>query len=261
MDIGDGGKQCQEVPGCWKQQWKDCSTIPCCNGLTCIKKDGRDVCAKLPECVSLCQSCEWSPCCSNDKRGPLQCVDMQDDQGRQGKQCRLVPGFADVLVFNNINANGILDTNELGIQGVKLTVIRKSNAASVTDILTRDDNGKIRFPNIPRGIPLRVKVVDSARGAIPTLQNRGDDESKDSDLHSDGTTVIFHLPPNNDTWANTSLGYLLAQNVEVKVFNNLNCNGIQDEGEFGIKDVKLRLVMQGLDNLPNRRMVEMRTKN
>jgi len=87
MDIGDGGKQCQEVPGCWKQQWKDCSTIPCCDGLTCIKKDSRDVCTKLPECVSLCQSCEWSPCCSNDKRGPLQCVDMQDDQGRQGKQC------------------------------------------------------------------------------------------------------------------------------------------------------------------------------
>lgn len=105
MDLPGGGKQCQDVPGCWAKKNKDCSIIPCCDGFTCVTEGEQQLCKKLPKCVKLGKSCEWAPCCE-DANNPRECAEVTDERGNKGKQCRLVPGNAEVFIFNDINANG-----------------------------------------------------------------------------------------------------------------------------------------------------------
>lgn len=241
VDRPDGGKRCEDRPSCWDRQWRDCTEIPCCDGLTCITKNERNVCAKLPECVKLGKSCEWSPCCE-DAENPTVCTDVIDSKGRQAKQCRLVPGDVEVRVFNDVNANGVQDEGEPGIENVGLRLVNndKTNVVGHEEVLLTDVNGLVNFAEVPKGKPFRIGVTNPPSGAIATKDNRGEDDSIDSDLRGDGFSHTFRL--SGTKWTNTAIGYLLPQDVEVKVFNDLNSNGIQDEGEMGIRNVDLRLV-------------------
>jgi hypothetical protein len=253
VDTPIGIKQCQDLPTCWNKNGKDCSETPCCDGLTCIKKNERNVCATLPECVNMGRSCEWSPCCENEEN-PTQCVDVVDKKGRPGKQCRLVPGDVEVRVFNDVNANGIQEQNEPGIEGVKLCLVdvRDKTMLHNHHELATDSSGLVTFKEVPKGMPLRVKVTGSPNGAVRTLEKKGGDDRFDSDLRSDGMTRNFRVT--GEKYTNTTIGYLLPLDAEVKVFNDLNGNGIQEEGELGIKGVKLSLVTrskEGLVNLSN----------
>lgn len=242
VTTSNGGKQCQDIPDCWDQQWKDCSQTPCCDGLTCINHEGRDVCRRLPKCVKMGKSCQHSPCCDDDERGPLECVEVHDSLGHTDMQCRLKPGEAEVLVFRDLNTNGIRDDDEPGIENVKLVLVQGVQKEIISDELITDDRGIVKFPNVPRGKALRVLVVKGPPGAEPTKLDQGENDEIDSDLKPDGLTHPFRLTSSGDVWKNTMLGYLIAQSIQVTVFNDLDGNGIKDEGDEGLKGVVLRLL-------------------
>lgn len=91
---------------------------------------------------------------------------------------------------------------------------------------------------------LRVKVVNAPAGAIRTNINEGGDEAVDSDLRSDGTTVSFSLKSFGfKSFDKIDIGYRLPADLKVRVWDDVNGNGIQDgEHEHGIQGVKLRLI-------------------
>jgi hypothetical protein len=69
---------------------------------------------------------------------------------------------------------------------------------------------------------------------MPTKGNAGGDDTKDSDLRSDGTSYEFKLK-NGSRMTSLDLGYRMPQTVTVRVFNDINSNGIQDIFENGIE--------------------------
>ena len=48
-------------------------------------------------------------------------------------------------------------------------------------------------------------------------------------------------------WMGTKLGYRMPADLEIRVFNDMNGNGIQDDGEHGIPNVDVCLTADGLD--------------
>ena len=245
-----GTKQCRDIPGCWNRQNKDCSNTPCCDGLTCIKgKDDRQLCKKLPKCQRLGRSCEYVKCC-DDANKPMQCVEVKDKKGRLAKQCRLAPGDVEVFVWDDLNANGIQDDEEPGIEGVHLRLIKNKGQVELGDLknggnaheeIPTDVNGKVLFRQVPVGKHLRVKVTKGPMGGIASPRRKGTDRNKDSDLQSRGLTSNFRLKQKG-VYKGVALGYAMPEEAEIRVFNDLNGNGIQEEGELGIKNVELRLL-------------------
>lgn len=191
--------------------------------------------------MRLGKSCEWSPCCE-DNVNPMECVDVVDENGHQGKQCRYIPGEAQISVWNDLNSNGIREDGEPGIGGVKLRLFddRSKSFLPNQPELTTDVSGIVTFTEVPKVRSLRAVVTDSPRAAVRAPQNRGTDRTKDSDLRADGSTNMFRLS-GITLWTNTTLGYILPTDMQVKVFNDVNANGIQDEGDIGLAGVKLRL--------------------
>jgi hypothetical protein len=135
-------------------------------------------------------------------------------------------------------STGIQDENEPGIEGVGVSLYdHKTKSLLPHAEEMSDGTGMIKFTAVPKGIPLRVKVTTPLKGAKNTLRKKGGNDALDSDLDNNGLSAIFRLKGTATTWTNTALGYVLPQDVEIKVFNDLNGNGLQDAGELGIKGV------------------------
>lgn len=207
--------------------------------------------------MKLGQSCEWVPCCPPDddnsasdpstRTGPMHCANVIDAQGRHGQQCRYVPGEVHVRVWSDLNANGIYEDHEFGIEGVKLRLYdeRAKTFLANHDEMTSDAQGWVRFTEVPKVMPLRVVVTEAPQGhAVPTLRNVVTDASSSSSLPSmlrnDASTDFFRLPSYEDR-VTTGIGYLLPMDIEIRAFNDLNNNGIQDEDDMALKGVRLRL--------------------
>ena len=162
-------------------------------------------------------------------------------------------------VFEDLNENGLQDEGEPGVPNVVINLLLDSDGDGEPDRklddTTTDENGLYRFPNLD---PARTYIL----GFVPpsgrnfTAPNAGDDQSVDSDADplsgyspavslADGLpnlTVDAGLLPSPPDLA--ALGDL--------VFRDLNGNGLQDEGEPGVRGVRvnLRLDDEG-DGLPN----------
>ena len=72
-----------------------------------------------------------------------------------------------------------------------LSAVGNGGTAHLT--LNSDADGTVTFTAVPINIDFRIKVVQMPTGAIPTLTNKGGDETVDSDLNSDLTTDAFRL--------------------------------------------------------------------
>jgi len=245
VDNGFGGKACKGVPDCWNEENGDCSVAPCCPGFTCVQEDDISLCKDLPDFVGLGQSCKYSKCVAGEK---LECIHV-GSCGFEDKQCRLQPGDIEVFVFNDLNSNGVQESNEPGIPGVSLRLIRNSDGQNLDPVRGGNAHeehksnalGKVNFKGAPRGELLRVKVTAPPKGALRTLNNKGTDDAIDSDLLDDNFTNVFKIGL-EDTHTSTDIGYRMPVDTSIRVFNDVNGNGIQDVGEVGIKGVKIILV-------------------
>jgi hypothetical protein len=92
---------------------------------------------------------------------------------------------------------------------------------------------------------LQVKVEKAPLGAVRTKSNLGGDEEKDSDLSGDGLSDRFILDSKvGDTvpYSSTDLGYRTPGSVKIRVWDDINSDGKQQENEPGIPGVKLQLL-------------------
>ncbi len=148
----------------------------------------------------------------------------------------LLPASLGDYVWEDLNLNGIQETGEPGVAGV--TVNLKDGTGTIVDTTTTDSNGYYLFDNLVPG-DYSVEVVKPA-GYEFTLQDQGGYDTLDSDVNGSGATIITTLVSgeNDLTW---DAGIYRPASLGNFVWDDLNLNGIQDNGEPGVAGVTVNL--------------------
>ena len=119
-----------------------------------------------------------------------------------------------------------------------MTVNLKDGTGTIVDTTTTDSNGYYLFDNLVPG-DYSVEVVKPA-GYEFTLQDQGGYDTLDSDVNGSGATIITTLVSgeNDLTW---DAGIYRPASLGNFVWDDLNLNGIQDNGEPGVAGVTVNL--------------------
>ncbi len=146
------------------------------------------------------------------------------------------------FVWEDANYNGIQDAGEKGVANV--TVNLRNSAGTVVASTTTDANGQYLFSNL-NPASYSVQVV-APSGYLATKRDVGSNDNIDSDIDSAGNTVVTALVAGqNDTrW---DAGLYRKASVGDKVWEDKNHNFLQDIGEAGIANIKIKLYGAGLD--------------
>ncbi len=152
-------------------------------------------------------------------------------------------------VWYDINANGIQDTGEAGINGVTVELHAAPGGGLIASTTTATGGpssatGYYEFLDLPAG-QYTITVIKPSGDDLFTLRNAGDD-AKDSDVNSSGVTGTITLAAGQRDWTNDAGIYMMASYGDF-VWNDLNADGIQDTGEGGIPGVAVTLYSAGPD--------------
>ena len=153
------------------------------------------------------------------------------------------------FVWEDLNANGVQDDGEPGVEGVLVTLTGGGADGVIgtpddtTATTTTDPNGLYQFIDLNPGEEYKVTFTRPDEFVSFTLPNAipPADDSTDSDADpANGMTEILTLAPgeNNDT---IDAGLLKPAAIGDFVFKDLNGNGIQDPGEPGVEGVTVTL--------------------
>ena len=141
------------------------------------------------------------------------------------------------FVWDDLNANGIQELGEPGIEGVTVQLFNALN--QLVETTTTDVNGLYIFDDLVPGdyfiefsLPTDYFFSD---------QNIGSDDAIDSDANTtSGETGLFFLSSGEDDDSQDAGMYQLAS-IGDYVWEDLNYNGIQDANEPGISNVIVSL--------------------
>ena len=152
-------------------------------------------------------------------------------------------------VWNDENQNGIQDIDELGVQGVTVTLYQ-SNGITVIATTTTNSLGEYIFTNLDPADYV-VGFTSLPSGYTYTTNDLGGDDELDSDAISanggKSSIIALELGEINLTVdAGIYLNTVLAS-IGDYVWNDINQNGLQDPSEPGISGVTVKL----FDNLGN----------
>lgn len=158
-----------------------------------------------------------------------------------------------VRVWNDQDNDGLQGPDEKGIEGVKLRLIyaktgknlEPQESGTAHEEMVTDDSGIVTFSGVAKGVDLKVKVVNAPDGAVRATQNAGKNknEDTDSDLGKDGSSHSFNLAKfTGSTFDSIDFGYLLPVDMTVRVWDDLDSDGVQSDGEVGIEGIQLQLI-------------------
>nr|WP_233620365.1 SdrD B-like domain-containing protein [Amycolatopsis sp. WAC 01416] len=143
------------------------------------------------------------------------------------------------FVWNDLDRNGLQDSGEPGVQGVKVTLKDASGTALGT--LTTDAGGKYRFTKLKDGI-YQVCFDISGLPFTYTAKDAGDD-AKDSDADpATGCTATTTVGPRKRLDLTLAAG-LTAPTSKLGdfVWLDKDKDGLQSRDELGVPDVKVTL--------------------
>jgi LPXTG-site transpeptidase (sortase) family protein len=151
------------------------------------------------------------------------------------------PGTAALgdFVWDDLNANGIQDAGEIGIDNV--TVNLYNGNGTLISTTTTAGGGAYSFTQLPPG-DYFVEFVPPA-GYSVSPANQGGNDATDSDANTvTGRTQTVTLAAGeiNNT-LDAGLNQPLPASIGDFVWNDINANGIQDAGEIGIGNVTVNL--------------------
>jgi hypothetical protein len=143
------------------------------------------------------------------------------------------------LVWEDKNYNGLQDGGENGIANVTVKLLNSAGTV-VLATTTTDASGEYEFKNLNPG-DYKVQVV-APSGYYVTQKDQGVDNNIDSDIDSSGiTTDVITLSAGEDdtSW---DAGLYRKACVGDKVWEDWNHNNVQDTGEGGIGNIKVKLM-------------------
>ncbi|MDP4119774.1 MAG: SdrD B-like domain-containing protein [Bacillota bacterium] len=144
-------------------------------------------------------------------------------------------------VWEDKNANGIKDSGELGVSGVTVKLYKNGSSTALLTTTT-DSSGNYSFDDLLPGnyVVTVFRPGSYSKFSIQPTGTTTDAIDNDSDVNSTGSTASFALTAGEriDT---IDCGMYKFATIGDKVWHDLNGNGIQDSGEFGISGIKVRL--------------------
>jgi subtilisin-like proprotein convertase family protein len=143
-------------------------------------------------------------------------------------------------VFEDLNGNGLQDSNEPGVDGITVQLLNSVDA--VVDTTTTANGGLYHFTNVADGTYSVKFVVPGGLNYTFTDPDVGGDDALDSDANASGQTAQFAVAASNVT--NIDAG-LKGTHIGNKVFGDLDHDGIQDAGESGLDGVVVHLLDSG----------------
>ena len=140
------------------------------------------------------------------------------------------------FVWDDLNNNGLQDTNEPGIGNITISLI---NEAGLTEKTTTSDNsGQYIISDIGPG---RYKVKFSLKPDYVFAKLNSTNDNKNSKVSPiNGETPLLDFLT-LITYANIDAGYTKAGSVGSRVWLDLNGNGVFQTNEPGIPDIKVKL--------------------
>ena len=161
-----------------------------------------------------------------------------DSSSYVGKETPVETGSIGDYVWLDTNMNGIQEGNELPLSGVVVELFDRANR--FISRTKTNASGHYLFSNTPVGM-YSIKFIIS-HGYTLSPKDRGGDDTKDSDVNSNGKTDSFTLHANENI---TSVDMGLYPKVALlgnRVWYDENRDGIQDINEKeGVKDVTVKL--------------------
>jgi hypothetical protein len=146
-------------------------------------------------------------------------------------------------IFLDNNQNGIQDNTDTPLANVKVTLIGTDiNGATVNFPTNSDPNGKYCFDGLIAGT-YKIKV-ENPTGNVPTLKDQGNDDNVDSDIGADGFSPNVSVTNGqniNHLDAGFRLPIIKLGSLGDLVWEDINKNGVQDNGEIGIPNVTVLL--------------------
>ncbi|MBD2700531.1 DUF11 domain-containing protein [Spirosoma sp. BT702] len=142
-------------------------------------------------------------------------------------------------VWLDVDRDGQLDSGEVGIQGVTVTLVSNGTVVATT---TTNASGLYSFTGLTPGIPYSVSFTTPV-GMTATLANQGSDDS-DSDPIG-GTTDPVTLTAGENNLSLDAGFYFIPATLGNLVFADNNSNGIQDAGDIPISGVTVTLISNG----------------
>ncbi len=146
-------------------------------------------------------------------------------------------------VWYDSNRNGVQDSGEAGVAGVKVTLLDANGNPVAGATATTDANGHYQFSNLkPGAYSVQFDQTTLPANYLFTAQGQGGDATKDSDADvSTGKTAQVTLN-SGDSNQHLDAGIVIQQaTVGDRVWEDANGNGVQDAGEQGIDGVQVAL--------------------
>ena len=152
-------------------------------------------------------------------------------------------------VWLDKNKNGVQDDDEKGLAGVYVT-LKDSNNRELQRVTT-DQSGHYQFDNLQNGTyTVEFAIPDNY---TPSPANNSTNDAIDSDGERDGTrkVVVAKGTINNADNMTVDTGFYLTPkyNVGDYVWEDTNKDGIQDDNEKGISNVKVTLKNKNGDTI------------
>ncbi|MBC2305803.1 SdrD B-like domain-containing protein [Listeria booriae] len=135
-------------------------------------------------------------------------------------------------MFEDLNGNGQKDANEAGISGIKVTLFNDQGVEVATTTSAAD--GSYNFDNVDEGTYYMHVDTTTFPDNYKLFTTQG--------FGSDGNSTYFHVAA-GETVSGYHLGFYKKTGgmISSTVFNDLNINGKQDEGETGLSGAKVAL--------------------
>lgn len=160
------------------------------------------------------------------------------------------PSIIGDYVWQDLNKNGIQESNEPGINGVLVSLYDGSDAL-ITQTLTSNNPttgrpGYYEFSILTPGSYYVNFPISILNGMTLTIQNAGSNEDINSKANPLTGNSDLILVGEDEKILNIDAGYILPDVppslIGDFVWNDLNKNGIQDPGEPGINNVLVQLL-------------------
>ncbi|MBP9186708.1 MAG: choice-of-anchor A family protein, partial [Bacteroidia bacterium] len=158
------------------------------------------------------------------------------------------------FVWNDLNANGIKDANEVGLAGVNVT-LTYPDGTQVT--YPTDANGFYFFANLGPGN--YTLTFATPTGMIASPSNQGTNDAVDSDPVGGIVNITLAASEINDS---VDAGFYGQLSVGNSVWFDANNNGLKDTNEPGISGVTVKLYADANgDNIPDGAAIATTTTN
>lgn len=154
-------------------------------------------------------------------------------------------------VFYDVNANGMQDYSETGIQNVIVELYVDADNNGVADgafiaTATTDASGYYQFSGLPTTTYIvKVRTSSLPAGAVQTADpdldgvpvNNSDGDPNNNGDHADTSIVLFA----GSTYTGADFGYQMPGSIGDYVWLDVDRDGVQDFGEPGLEGVTVRI--------------------